>query len=60
MVWQATTEAAYAKTFNGLMTCYEAGLPFYKNSLMATIVFLPVILLAYNYLTRKKAVLTLA
>ena len=59
MVWQATTEAAYPKTFSGLMTCYEAGLPFYRNSLIATLVFLPVILLAYNYLTKKKAVLTL-
>ena len=42
------------------MTCYEAGLPFYRNSLVATLVFLPVILFLYNYLTKKKAVLTLA
>ena len=60
MVWQATTEAVYAKSFSGLMTCYEAGLPFYRNSLVATLVFLPVILFVYNYLTKKKAVLTLA
>ncbi len=60
MVWQAATEAVYAKSFGGLMTCYEAGLPFYRNSLVATLIFLPVILLAYNYLTKKKAVLTLA
>jgi len=60
MVWQGTTEAVYAKSFNGLMTCYEAGLPFYKNSLAAMLVFLPVILLVYNYLVKKKAVLTLA
>ncbi|MCY7311412.1 MAG: hypothetical protein LH619_11590 [Chitinophagaceae bacterium] len=60
MVWQATTEAVYAKSFSGLMTCYEAGLPFYRNSLIATLLFLPVILLVYNYLTKKKAVLTLA
>ena len=60
MVWQATTEAVYAKSFSGLMTCYEAGLPFYRNSLIATLIFLPVILLVYNYLTKKKAVLTLA
>lgn len=59
MVWQATTEAVYAKSFSGLMTCYEAGLPFYRNSLIATLLFLPVILFVYNYLTRKKAVLTL-
>ncbi len=60
MVWQATTEAVYAKSFSGLMTCYEAALPFYRNSLIATLLFLPVILLLYNYLTRKKAVLTLS
>jgi len=60
MVWQATTEAVYSKTFNGLMNCYEAGLPFYRNSLIATLVFLPVILLVYSYLTKKKAVLRLA
>jgi len=50
----------YPKNFSGLMTCYEAGLPFYRNSLIATLVFLPVILVAYNFLTKKKAVLTLA
>jgi hypothetical protein len=60
MVWTGTSEAVYAKSFSGLMTCYEAGLPFYRNSLIATLVFLPVILVAYNYLTKNKAALTLA
>jgi len=60
MVWQATTEAVYARSFNGLMACYEAGLPFYRNSLAAMLVFLPVILLSYNYVIGKKAVLTIA
>ena len=59
MVWQATGEAVYAKSFSGLMTCYEAGLPFYRNSLIATLLFLPLILFVYNYMMRKKAVLTL-
>ena len=59
MVWQAASEAFYPKTFSGLMTCYEAGLPFYRNSLIATAVFLPVILVSYNYITRKKAELVL-
>lgn len=59
-VWQAATEAVYAKSLSGLMTCYEAGLPFYRNSLIATLLFLPVILLVFNYLTKRKAVLTLA
>ena len=60
LVWRATTEAVYAKSFGGLMNCYEAALPFYRNSLIATLLFLPVILIAYNYLTKKKAVLILA
>ena len=55
LVWQATSEAVYAKSFSGLMTCYEAALPFYRNSLIATVVFLPLILFAYNYITKKKA-----
>lgn len=60
MVWQATTEVVYPKTFDGLMACYTAALPFYRNSLIGTLVFLPLILLVYNYLTKKKAALTLA
>lgn len=60
MVWQATTEAVYAKSFAGLMTCYEAALPFYRNSLLATLLFLPLILVAYNYLMKNKAELKLA
>lgn len=59
-VWMGTTEVTYTKNFSGLMTCYAAGLPFYKNALIATLVFLPGILLVYNYLTRNKAALTTA
>lgn len=59
-VWMGTTEATYSKDFSGLMTCYAAGLPFYKNALIATLVCLPGILLLYNYLIRNKAVLTVA
>lgn len=60
LVWQGTTEAVYPKTFDGLITCYTAALPFYKNALIATLVFLPGILVLYNYMTRSKAVLTVA
>jgi hypothetical protein len=59
-VWLATTEAAYSKDFGGLMTCYAAGLPFYRNALIATLVCLPGLLYLYNYLTRNKIVLTVA
>lgn len=60
MVWQGTTEAVYAKSFSGLITCYEAALPFYKNALIATFLFLPSILFLYNYITRNKGELKLA
>jgi hypothetical protein len=60
-VWLAGSEGGYyAKSFDGLMTCYTAGLPFYKNALIATVVFLPVILFSYNYITKAKRELTLA
>lgn len=59
-VWLSAVEVTYTKDFSGLMTCYAAGLPFYKNALIATLVFLPVILLAYNYMTKNKAALTVA
>lgn len=58
-VW-AGPQTSYPKNFSGLMTCYEAGLPFYKNALIATLVFLPGILLLYNYMMRKKMELTIA
>jgi hypothetical protein len=60
MVWTAASEAVYARSFAGLMTCYEAGLPFYRNSLLAMLVFLPLVVVSYNYITREKAVLKLA
>ena len=60
MVWTNTTETVYAKSFGGLMICYEAGLPFYRNSLIATLLFLPVILIVYNYLIARKVSLKLA
>ncbi|MES2004244.1 MAG: DUF6580 family putative transport protein [Bacteroidota bacterium] len=45
------------KTFNGLILCYGDALPFYKNSLMATVVFSAVLFgtyyLAKNYFSKK-------
>jgi hypothetical protein len=59
-VWiNPATEATYPRSFNGLLACYEAGLPFYRNSLLATLVFLPVIILTYNYMTSRKVSLKL-
>lgn len=60
MVWMQASETFYAKTAGGLMACYTAAIPFYKNSVLATLVFLPLVLVLFNYMSRKKAVLTLA
>jgi uncharacterized protein DUF6580 len=58
-VW-ISAEVVYSRDFNGLMDCYNAGLPFLRNSLIATLVFLPVILFSYNYLAKQKAALIVA
>jgi hypothetical protein len=58
-VWMGA-QTSYAKDFNGLINCYTAALPFYKNSLIATFIFLPAILLCYNYMMRQKVELRLA
>lgn len=58
-VWMGS-HITYTKDFSGLMTCYAAALPFYKNALIATLVFLPAILFMYNYMTRQKLQLTVA
>jgi hypothetical protein len=59
LVW-AGQQITYTKDINGLMACYAAALPFYKNSLIATLLFTPGILFLYNYMVRRKAQLTLA
>ena len=59
MVWQGS-DVTYSNDFNGLLTCYAAALPFYKNSLLGTLVFLPVILLVYNVIAKHRTALTLA
>lgn len=58
-VW-LSQEVIYSQDFNGLMACYTAALPFYKNALIATIVFLPIILFTYNYLMARRTRLILA
>ncbi len=38
----------YENNFNGLMQSYTFGLPFYRNSLIATIIFLPAFIAVYQ------------
>ncbi|MBM3414745.1 MAG: hypothetical protein FJY16_07410 [Bacteroidetes bacterium] len=59
MVWLQATEITYTKDVAGFITCLTAGLPFYKNSLLATFIFLPATLFFYNYLSSRKIELRL-
>jgi hypothetical protein len=49
IVWK--TQGAvmgYSNNFSGLMQCYTFGLPFYRNSLISTFIFLPAFIALYN------------
>lgn len=61
-VWNSATQLSYPKNFNGLLLCYGAGLPFYKNALIASVVFLPSLIAFFNvYVKGSKALkITLA
>lgn len=50
-VWASTT--MYPKTFSGLMTCYTAGLPFFKNTIMGDFIYSGVLFGAFELAQRK-------
>ncbi|HWB28816.1 MAG TPA: DUF6580 family putative transport protein [Chitinophagaceae bacterium] len=50
--WQAM---GYTHDMPGLMNCYVQGLPFYRNSLISTVIMLPAIILAYRWIVMRKA-----
>jgi len=47
-VWMSAGEAVYSKDWNGLAQCYTLAIPFYRNSLISTIVFLPLLWMTYS------------
>jgi len=53
IVWTAGAGWSRPKTFSGLMMCYNDGLPFYPNSLYAT-VFFSIVLFGGYYLIQKR------
>ena len=53
MVWMGDGGLYRPKTFNGLLLCYNDALPFYKGSLLATVVFSAILFGSY-YLYSKK------
>ncbi len=56
-VWYFS-KVVYTPDIQGLINCYTQGLPFYKNALLATIVFLPSIIIAYNTIVKGNKAVT--
>jgi hypothetical protein len=58
--WMIDGGNLYSRDLNGLMASYKAGLPFYKNALSATLIFLPAIMLWYNSIVKRVTGLKMA
>lgn len=51
IVWKTQGAAmGYSNDITGLMQSYTFGLPFYRNSLIATVIFLPSFIAAYHWM----------
>ena len=55
--WQ---QFGYTHDTAGLLTCYTAGLPFYRNSVISTVILLPSFIVAYHWIVDGKAALSTA
>ncbi|MEO6719319.1 MAG: DUF6580 family putative transport protein [Ferruginibacter sp.] len=51
----AINNLPYAKTFDGLMSCFAAALPFYQGSLLATLFFSAILFGGYYFITKSSA-----
>lgn len=61
IVWYASRGSmGYTNDFRGVLNCYIAGLPFYRNSVSSTLILLPVFIVSYQWLVKGKLVLSLA
>lgn len=58
-VWAGHGGYARPLTFEGLFLCYGDGLPFYKNSIIATLIYLPAVIVSYNAIMKRNYSLVL-
>jgi len=56
-MWQ---QIGYTHDTGGLLNCYTAGLPFFRNSVISTVVLLPSFVMAYHWIVDGKARLSIA
>ena len=55
-VWAGNGGYQHSRTFEGLIACYNDGLPFYKNSIIGTLIFSTVLFGSYYFITNKSQV----
>ena len=56
LTWAGVGEfVEYPKTWSGLMACYTIGLPFYKTSILATLVFSGVLFGSWYFISRRSS-----
>jgi len=56
LTWLGVGEfVEYPKNWAGLMECYTAGVPFYKNSLISTVIFSAVLFGSWYFISRRVA-----
>lgn len=61
LVWSTQRNLlGYSNNLSGLMECYRAGIPFYRNSMIATLIFLPSFVGLYHWVVNGKPSLQLA
>lgn len=53
--WSGTRGLGRPKTFSGLMQCYTDALPFYRTSLIATVVFSAVLFGSYYLISKRQS-----
>jgi hypothetical protein len=58
--WSGTRGFGRPKTFSGLMQCYTDALPFYRTSLIATVVFSAILFGTYYLVNKKQTALATA
>jgi uncharacterized protein DUF6580 len=58
--WSGSRGLGRPKTFSGLMQCYTDALPFYRTSLIATIVFSAILFGTYYFISKKQTTLAAA
>lgn len=51
-VWQGDHGQAYARSFDGLMQCYAAAIPFMQNTVISTLVFVPLFFGVHTLVTK--------